>query len=304
LVLAHSLQWFPRTAQPQPPVTPAQALLGRGGVDIAALLAAQARNQQPLTAADGPPLRALLRIAGEPLVDEFRKVSVAFDLPQLLVAPAQWAGAAVQARLRARRATRVELSPDEEHDVGADHYWQIDAFIELDRQTIRLQGSAENAAESLDFNRSFPVTVLVRDLPDAWIAGDARAVTIDQPFDLLAIHYRLWGYETPFSQQAGAVRQWGPLLVALELQPRPISTTDSPVTRPLQKIIGACLSLALIPAVGALWWSWRQRARRVRSLPDRLTIPPLDPYSESSAGAESPAAVTIRPPDAGRQRRR
>jgi hypothetical protein len=285
LILGHTLRWFPRSAGGQPPVTPSQALLGQRGLDVAALLAAQARNQLPLDSHDGPPLQSLLRIAEEPVSNEMRAAAVPFDLAQVLVDPAAWAGAIVNGSLQMRRATRIELSATEAREAHSDHYWQVDTFATFAPTAIRLQTGSQ-AKGTIDFRNRFPVTVLVRDLPKDWASGNAQAVMLDRDFDFTGVHYRLWGYETPFAEQAGASRQWGPLIVAFEIRPRPIAAAAAgSMSSTGAVVLGLLLGLVALAAI--VWWSRRLASARSFELPDRLTLPQLDGYSKPSARSEA-----------------
>ena len=94
-----------------------------------------------------------------------RQAQKTLDLATLLNRPAAARGRLMEIRGTARRVQRIEVTdPNLCQRLGIDHYYQIDVFIPLGDQIVRL-GDGEPGRESPTFVHNFPVIVCTPNLP-------------------------------------------------------------------------------------------------------------------------------------------
>lgn len=158
------------------------------------------------------------------------------DLPELLKAPAKSRGRLFSVAMRARRITRIELSqPDVRQRFGLTHYYQLDGFVKIGDQQIKL-GPGKDAPI---FASDFPATMCVLDLPAKLKKRIERSPDdlrqgqeVNEPMRVEAAFYRVWAYPSKFVQEVDPrTLQVSPLFIGLqpELLPHGEAADTTPI---------------------------------------------------------------------------
>ncbi|MGE0757976.1 MAG: hypothetical protein AB7O38_13190 [Pirellulaceae bacterium] len=244
------IAWFPRTAAPQLGIGPAQAWLAKCGVDVGLLGELAARNRRPLTADDQDAFYQLLRAmsgGGPPPTIP----TLALEVAPLLVEPERHHGQLVAVTGRARRVTKVRVdSPALRAQYGLDHYYQIDLFVPLDEQVIRLSKSPLTEAAPT-FEGAFPVTVCVPDVPAELEVPEQLPLDVQ----MTAAFFKLWAYPSDYvSSFNPRQRQLSPMLIGTV--PRRIRGES------VNLQFGVGLAALLLLALGGLWWGLLRQRRQ------------------------------------------
>ena len=137
---AARMMWFPDRANEALEVDTAQVYLAERGMDLARFDDLQDSDRKPLVAEDRECfyelLAAMKHAAHAPLRRHAEKT---LDLATLLNRPAAARGRLMEVRGTARRVQRIEVTdPNLSQRLGIDHYYQIDVFIPLGDQIVRL----------------------------------------------------------------------------------------------------------------------------------------------------------------------
>lgn len=280
-LFADRFRWYPVTGEKVPA---GWAMLAAAGVDIHALSEVASRNRQPLRPEDQEAFYGMLAAAAE--IDEDRRPAARpdrVDALEMLRNPTDAVGRWIRFDATMARISRVVVtSPEARQMLGRDSYWQVDAFASLGDTRVELEASRETG-EPLVFENRFPVTVAILELPE-WltqrIAGadgagrggrvDMQMVSGDVTVD--GFFYRLWSYESEFTESRGA-RQVGPLVLAADIRPRISDAVSEASVAWIGWIFAAVIVGALLIAAGALWRIERrdrQIARQRRHMPVRL----------------------------------
>ena len=108
------------------------------------------------------------------------------------------------------QVTRISVTePHRQTQLGSDHYYQIDAVGDLGNVVIKIERPAGDEGPAATFENRYPVSVVVRELPDflsqrirVQEGGDAIVSQIKVLVGVDAFFYRLWSYSTVFMDRA------------------------------------------------------------------------------------------------------
>jgi hypothetical protein len=135
---------------------------------------------------------------------------------------------------------------DIRHRFGIDQYFQIDMFVPLGNQVVRL-GRPDNAKESPTFSNTYPVTVCVSVLPPGLSEGE-----LQQEMRIPAVHFKLWAYRSQFVASYDSRQlQISPMLIGRQ----PVLIHRDRSSSPYSGL--GLASLFLIVLIGIWIWSWR-----------------------------------------------
>jgi hypothetical protein len=141
LLLACSrIAWFPDTIRPELGVAADQVFLARWGMDIGLFDEVRARNRSGVSAEERGCFYALLAALSRASPAELRgDADPDLPLATLLQSPQSQHGRMMLVRGSVRRIQRVLVGDREiQQRLGADAYYQMDIFVPLDSQAIRL----------------------------------------------------------------------------------------------------------------------------------------------------------------------
>jgi hypothetical protein len=174
-----------------------------------------------------------------------------FSLIELLRDPQPHQGKLATVRGVARRVTKILVNDaDIQQRFHIDHYFQIDMFILLGDQVIRVD-SAGSKKEGPQYSDIYPVTVCVSRLPP----GLPESLNLRQEVRMPAFFFKLWSYK---SEYVAAIdknsSQRSPMFIALE-----------PVLVPREQASNPAAYLAIgviVITAGTLWFAYLWQARR------------------------------------------
>lgn len=284
--VADRIAWFPTQISPSRGVERDHLLLAKHGFDVGLLDQLPSANGRAIGAGDGECFTRLLAAASRMTAGETSAVArKTVDVPDLLSEPESHHGRLYSLRVKARRITRVLAESEElQHTLGSSHYYQIDGFLPLGDQSIRLAdrkpsgespafGSADQGDEPI-YQGQFPVTVCVTSVADSLLPGDEQSRQLNQMVRADAFFVKLWAYRSRYLEQASPGRlQLSPLFVA-----RTCAVDERPPAK--RRPYGALLvGLVLAGIVVASFAAWRtQRNDRRRSAQRRLGDHSLGPW--------------------------
>jgi hypothetical protein len=177
----------------------------------------------------------------------------------LLQEPREHHGEILLIEGRARNVTRILVDdPDVRQRFQLDHYYQIDLFVPLENEIVRLTRSGDQDEDVPTFENAYPVTVCVPSLPAGLSQGDA----LPQDIRVRAAFLRLWAYRSDYASSFGKERrQLSPMLIGV--QPELVSS------EPLRLPLGAMLAALILLAMLGIGWGVI-RSRRDPSLVRRM----------------------------------
>ena len=263
VLAATHLKWFPATPQ-----SPGWKLLSEIGVDVSLLADAKSRNRKPLLADDADAFYSLMAAAAQVGNRSSYPSPEKLAPAELLQDDGTLCGNWIQMNLETVQITRVSVTePLRQEQLGADHYYQIDAMGDLDNVVVRIE--SPSGGEPVTFEHRYPVSIVVRELPEflqqrirEQESGDAVVSNLKQMIAVDAFFYRVWSYSTDFMKQRGGGDQFGPLLIAASFQDRE-PTAEDPVG---VGIIGWIAGLAMICGILVIWAWNRQLSKQDRQV--------------------------------------
>ncbi len=191
---APHIGWLPSQPNSAAGITPDLVQLASLGMDVSLFDDVRHLNQKPITQADRECFYQLLATVGRADADEIRShARAAIDLGPLLQEPATQHGRLMVVRGTARRAMNIRVDDQDIRErFGIDHYYQIDVFIPLGDQVVRLGKQADGVGPT--FTNSYPVTVCVLQLPPDLPEG----TDIREEVSIPAACFKLWTYPSRF----------------------------------------------------------------------------------------------------------
>jgi hypothetical protein len=248
--------WHPDREEPEVGIAADHVLLGDLGMDVGLFDDLRHTNRRGLVAEDSECFYHLLAAVREADASElFRRARGGFDAEAMLTRPETQHGHLVTLTGTARRVQKIVVG---EEDIlqrfGIDHYYQVDIFVPLGDQEIRL-GQGGDADEVPVFRNRFPVTCCVLDLPADLPARDDVSMQVRAA----GFYFKLWAFKTEYvSSFDQKQRQIGPLFVATVPQVVPTSR----LTSPLWGWIGGSAFLLALAALALVAWLFRRSDRR------------------------------------------
>ncbi|MDA1053919.1 MAG: hypothetical protein O3C40_26005 [Planctomycetota bacterium] len=273
--------WLPSAPNAAVGITTDLVQLAALGMDVSLFDDVRPLNQKPITQADRECFYQLLAAVGKADANAIRShARPTVDLAALLQQPATQHGRLMVVRGTARRAMNIRVNDkDIQERFGIDHYYQIDVFIPLDDQVVRLGKQADGAGPT--FTNSYPVTVCVLRLPP----GLPEGTDIREEVSIPAACFKLWAYPSRFvSAYDQKQLQVSPMFMGVEPRVIQFDASQNPyIGFAVAGIFVALLALAWI----ALWRTGRNDSKFKRNiLTRRFEVQPGN--SLNDAGIEEP----------------
>jgi hypothetical protein len=274
------VQWTPKSS---PKV--GWRLLGSAGFDVALLSAVKQRSRQPLMAEDGDAFYSMLAAAAQLGRQTDTPPAANVQSVDLLRRPETLTGEWLQLPMESVQITRITVTePRRREQLGQDHYFQIDAVVDLGNVIVKIERPDPASGPPAVFENRYPVSVVSAEIPeflqDRIRIQEGGEAVVSQHRSLLAVDgffYRLWSYQSEFMDQHGGGDQFGPLFVAARILDREPSSKDPAGVQ----IIGWLAAIAVI--VGILFfWLWGRlvasrdreaRRARQRHAADQVQLP-------------------------------
>ncbi len=262
------------------------------GLDLTALETVRQLDRQPLQSEDNGPFYSLMRIAAD-----INDASSAEPLPlvpkteppvNLLKQSKQWVGRYIHMNLQTVRLTRVRITDEAtKSKVGSDSYWQLDCIGDLGNVVVKIDSGTKDPAV---FENRYPVSVVVRDLPEflkqqaqsgnavqdtkPLLADQIDTAMVSTQIAVDGFYYRLWSYESRFMDQHGGGEQFGPLLIAARVLNNEPPHTDVLGVSRIAWFVTIIASLVILAAIIGSWLSAKGDAaakrRNMEPQPDQL----------------------------------
>ena len=214
--VAERMAWLPERVNGQLGTTDDQVYLASLGFDVGLLDAARTENRKPLSLADRECFYRMLAAVAKSQPHVFAaKAQQPIELVSLLNDPDRYHGELLRVDGIARRAIRVRVDdPDIRERFGIDEYFQIDLFLDLDKQVIEPEKRTDGSHSPV-FKDSYPVTVCVPSLPPNLPEGDVLRENIR----VHATFFKLWSYPSDYlSSFDKTLLQVSPMLIGVEPQ--------------------------------------------------------------------------------------
>lgn len=256
---AGRLAWHPDQANAALGASQDHVLLAQLGVDIGLLQQQRESNRKPFVAADREIFYQLLAALRRSTPGQFAtRVRKAIDLPALLQQPEQHHGDLMLVSGQARRVTKVRVDePDIQERFGLDHYFQLDVFMPLDRQIVRI-GPKEKGRDAPTFRDTYPVTICVPALPPGLKEGEDTPVDVRVP----AAFFKLWAYRSEFIASFDEKQlQLSPMFIGTEPQ---VIVPEAVYPR-----LGVALAIIFVVTLLGFWWGLLRQGRK-RSVISRV----------------------------------
>lgn len=248
---APRLMWFPERETASLGIKPDHVFLARLGMDLALLDDMRTRDRGELTSQDSEWFYQLLAAVGRArpgLLEQQPARSV--PIAALLTEPDSQRGRIFQLSGGLRRITRIEVADSELAErFGIDHYFELDVFVPLGDEVIRL-GEPQQGREVPTFSNRYPVTICVRSLPTGLAPGQDQREEIE----MRAVFARLWAFRSGFvsSFDSGQL-QPAPLFIGRE--PRVVERGPMISTSMARAFFGVLVVLLLLG--GLALWRWQ-----------------------------------------------
>ena len=265
---APHIGWLPIRPNAAAGITPDLVQLASLGMDVSLFDAVRQLNRKPLAHADRECFYQLLAALGKADASTIRShARPTVDLAPLLQEPAQQHGRLMIVRGTARRAMKIRVDDEDIHErFGIDHYYQIDVFIPLGDQVVRLGNQADG--ESPTFTNTYPVTVCVLQLPP----GLPEGTDIGEEVSIPAACFKLWAYRSRFVSAFDQKQQVSPMFIGVEPQVIQFSSAQNPYIG--FGVAGMFVTLLAVAWI-ALWRSGKGDSKFQRDvLARRREVPP------------------------------
>lgn len=242
------IAWHPTRPDTARRISEDVAYLGTLGMDAGLFDDVRSTNKKPMSQIDRECFYQLLATVGSAKRDDLRSRSdPALDLAALLEEPAQQHGRLMVVRGTARRILTVRIDDDDIRErFGIDQYYQMDVFIPLQNQKVRIGKEADGKGR--EFINSYPVTICVLDLPNDLPPTPDMREEVAVP----ASFFKLWAYRSQFVSSVNRKH--------LQVSPMFIGATPSRVdrTRKTNPYVSFAVAGGFVVLIGGLWFVlWR-----------------------------------------------
>lgn len=244
------LAWYPDKVNDELGVNEDLVWLAQRGMDISLWDEVRENNGAPIGASESECFYQLLARLKATKPTDLKELKVdPFDLAAMLQRPDALLGQAFSCSGTARRVQRVTVPEQFRERLGLDHYYEIDLFVPLDNQAIRLT-PAPGEKEAPTFTDGFPTTFCVAKLPADFEIGE----NVHQQVQLKGVFFKLWAYQSDYIKKFNPnLRQPSPLLMGLE--PRLLPAAQGPSWGPWTPTV---VMFAIIIGVMTIWFAtWR-----------------------------------------------
>ena len=162
VMAAPRIQWSPRSTSKI-----GWQLLSDAGFDVALLADVKPRSRQPLLADDGDAFYSLM--AASRTIGNQSEVPPAEPLEsvELLRRPEELTGQWLSLRWRLCRSREFPSpNPTDKTKLGQDHYYQIDAVVDLGKVVVKIERSDPDSGPPAIFENRYPVSVVTAEIPE------------------------------------------------------------------------------------------------------------------------------------------
>jgi hypothetical protein len=284
VVACDRVAWHPDAPHGELGITQDHVLLASKGMDIGQL--DLVLDRRSITALERECFYQMLD-AAKRIDPKSQKLPDAGDelLGPMLQKPREMRGRQFALRGQVRRVQEIRVN---ERDLGErfniDHYYQVDMFLPLENQKIKM-GEGEDAPL---FESYFPVVFCVAQLPRGMKPDDL----VDREARIPAFYFKLWSYETEFMRRYGdRPTQLSPMLIGR--QPEVLHLPEQPLAD-----LGTFAAALFVLTLGVTWvWVWQMHKRdTVRDREDRRRRYALDePQPLENLQAERPDFSNLTP---------
>jgi hypothetical protein len=250
---ADRVGWLPEKPQAEAHVGPSQIELAKLGFSAGLWDDVRASKTLPLGDQDREAFYQLLSTLGKPSASGLKAAGPEpLDPVPLLKAPEEHLGEVLHVRGRVQRVMKVPVEDaDIRRRLGIDHYYEIDLFLPLGEKSLKF-GKDAKGGESPVYGTTFPLTLIVRDLPADLPEGEhvRDVVRADGVF------FKVWTYRAKYTDQ---FNQLQPALMFLATQPTVIHNEPQTNT-----VVGGLVIAAFVVALGTAlivrwWFGWTDR---------------------------------------------
>jgi len=252
---AERMAWLPDRVQAEKEITASHVVLGDLGMDVGLFDSVRDTNRKSMVSQDHECFYQLLAAVGrsDPS-DLYERREGGFDLEPMLTEPQTQHGRLITLTGAVRRVQKILVDEETiQRRFGIDHYYQIDMFVPLGDEEVRL-GRSRDDDEAPVFRNSYPVHCDVLHLPEGLEEGD----NVRQDVRIAGFYFKLWAYKTGYvSAHDKNQRQLAPLFVATTprlVEPRP--------SDPLWGWIGGFAFLGVLAALALGIWIFRRGDKR------------------------------------------
>lgn len=241
---APRIAWYPSEVNEQRRVEADHLHLATLGMDIGLFDDVRRTNRKPVVHTDRECFYHLLATVGDADADDLRSRSnPAIDLAALLQRSREQHGRLMVVRGTVRRILSVRIDDEDIRErLGIDHYYQMDVFVPLHNQAVRM--GKDDASKT--FENSYPVTICVRHLPPGLPASPDLTEEVAVP----ASFFKLWAYRSQFVASIDEL-QVSPMFIGAT----PTLIDLNPPSNPYVSFAAATVFLVIL---GSIWFSlWR-----------------------------------------------
>jgi len=256
---ADRVAWYPQRASAEFRTSSPQVLLADLGFDVGLLDDVRVTNGRGITARDRECFYQMLSAVGKAEPARLSSPAEAeLALTSLLQEPHVHHGQLTTVRGVARRITKILVDdPDIRQRFQIDHYYQLDVFVPLGEQLIRIEASP-SSGDGPVYANNYPVTVCARRLPPGLEETPNSRHVVRIP----AFFFKLWAYKSEYTRGFDkSLTQPSPMFIALEPQIVP----QQPVSNPVSRFVVVMLILTLGGFGLGLWCYGRRSSQADRA---------------------------------------
>lgn len=204
---AQRAEWNPKAANESFRVTESHVLLGEHGFDVGLLDELRQLNGKKVGQQDTESFYQVL--AATKSIQKTEIATKSFDLASMYGKPFNNQCDLYTISAEIRRATEIKIhEPFYHRRFGFDKYYQLDAFIRLEKKV----NIVDAAGKKLTFENIFPITICLAELPPGVETGKAQRVKAD----IDCFFFKLWSYKSEFVRQLGKDRTLSsPLMIGI-----------------------------------------------------------------------------------------
>ncbi len=219
--------WHPTDAVPEAGIQAPQALLAKHGFDAGLIADLKDSDGHPFEDVDREPFYQTLFALSKLTAADWKEGAVKpLEITALLSVPADHRLELTTVRGTARRIVKVLSEQDDlKKRFGIDHYYQVDFFLPLGDQAVKLGPDTKDSKSPIYYDE-FPATLCVLELPPGVQEGESVQVSLQAD----AAFYRVWSYRSDFVKQFNPrARQIAPMFLAktFEIAPDGLQLTVS-----------------------------------------------------------------------------
>ena len=224
LMVSPNVGWYPDSTSESLGVSAGWVELADAGFDAGQFTLIRKKNRTSLSSSESPAFYEFLSCSREPVSDDTEAIDLVPSQIETvdLLKSADLIGDYIRLRVETARIQHV-YDASMLSKIGQDHYWEIDAFGDL--ENVRIQAKSSDGDDKIEFGNRYPVTIMTLELPSelSSLVQDGGTVTKamlmhQTTLDVDGFFYRLWSYDTDFIGSRGGDQQIGPLIAARHIR--------------------------------------------------------------------------------------